>query len=384
MTFYFEHFKKAFLLFRWVLHSLQEPADSFHLRNSKVSEVVFIYLNKTNVTDSFPHLNPVYLLDLWVLILGVLIFCRLSVNFYIKLTSAVFLNLKKGGGSSGASPQLTGRSLRCAFSVNYLPTYLSPLVILWSPSEVRLTSQLQIFSLWGQWVAGSWISHQSLLLHLCSIFPIFPFLSNSFHWAWILRMLFRSAPQICQLNKHLHRWLIFMSFMVSLCWCSADSIKNCSSLRSDRMSQLEQAATFLISQNLHELLRTINILKSDFSFLTCTRIIRYTLYSQFFWVPRKAGLPSKIIIKFVFIDFFLMLEYSTTFFLLLSLSSLCGFQNYNFWLDGALKKLGFLVLLVAWKSQKARVCILGFVAFFNMPASEHWKRTDLLTLKFDL
>lgn len=123
--------------------------------------------------------------------------CRLNMNFYIKLTSAVFLNLKKEGGTYRASPQLMGRSLRCAFPVSYLITCLSSLVILWSTSEVRLISQLKTFSPWEQRVAGSWISHQSLLLHFC---PIFPFLNISFHWAWILRILFRSAPQICQLR----------------------------------------------------------------------------------------------------------------------------------------------------------------------------------------
>lgn len=168
-----------------------------------------------------------------------------------------------------------------------------------------------------------------------------------------------------------------MSFMVSLCWCSTDSIKNSSSLRSDGMSVLAQAAVFLISHNLKELLRTVNVLKSDFSFLTCASIIWYTLYSEFFWVPIKAEFRSKMRIKIGFIDFFfLMLEYSTTFFLLLSTSSLCGFQNYNFCLDGALKKIVFSVLLVAWKSWKLRVCVLGFVASFNMPASEHWKWTN--------
>lgn len=71
-----------------------------------------------------------------------------------------------------------------------------------------------------------------------------------------------------------------MNFMVSLHWCSSDSIKNCSSLRSDGMSVLEQAAVFLISHNLHELFRTTKAQKSDFSFLTCTRIIQYTFYSE--------------------------------------------------------------------------------------------------------
>lgn len=41
------------------MHSLQELADSFHSRNIKVSEVVFIHLNKTNVTDYSPRLNLV-------------------------------------------------------------------------------------------------------------------------------------------------------------------------------------------------------------------------------------------------------------------------------------------------------------------------------------
>lgn len=38
-----------------------------------------------------------------------------------------------------------------------------------------------------------------------------------------------------------------------------------------------------------------------------------------------------------------MLEYSTTFFLFLSTSSLCGFQSYNFCLDGALKNSFFSI-----------------------------------------
>jgi len=223
-------------------------------------------------------------------------------NFYIKLTSAIFLNLKKGGGSSGVSPQITGRSLRCAFQVNYLPSCHSLLVIPWSPPEVRLTSQLQTFSPWEQWVAGSWISYQILLLYFC---PIFPFLNVSFHWAWILRLLFRSTPQICHLSENLHRWSIFISFIMSLHWCITDSMKNCS-LRSGGMSVLQQTAVFLISHNLHELLKTINALKSNFSFLTCATVICYTLYSEFFWVPIKAVFLSKITIKIGFtVGFFL-------------------------------------------------------------------------------
>lgn len=105
---------------------------------------------------------------------------------------------------------------------------------------------LQTFLPCEQQVPGSWISHQILLLHFS---PIFPFLNISFHWAWILRILFRSAPQICQLSRNLHRWSIFMSFTLSLCWCSTDRIKNCSSLRSVGVSVLEQAAIFLISRN---------------------------------------------------------------------------------------------------------------------------------------
>lgn len=72
-----------------------------------------------------------------------------------------------------------------------------------------------------------------------------------------------------------------MSFM-SRHWCSADSTKNCSSLRSDGITVLEQAAVFLIFHSLCELLRTINALKSAITFLMCTRTIRYTIYSKFF------------------------------------------------------------------------------------------------------
>lgn len=190
---------------------------------------------------------------------------------YIKLMSAVFLNLKTGGGSSGASPQLKGRSLRCVFLVSYLTTCLSLLVILVSlRSQANQTFLLQTFLPWEQQVAGSWISHQSLLLHFC---PIFPFLNISFHWAWVLRIPFGSAPQTCQLSENLHRWSVFMTFMVSLHWCSTDRIN--SSLRSVGMLVLEQAAIFWISHNLHEFLRTINALKFDFNFLT--RIIWYTV-----------------------------------------------------------------------------------------------------------
>lgn len=67
-------------------------------------------------------------------------------HFCIQLSPAVLLNLEKESESSGVSPKLAGTSLRCAFPVSNLMVFLSPFMILWPPSEVRLSGQLQTFS----------------------------------------------------------------------------------------------------------------------------------------------------------------------------------------------------------------------------------------------
>lgn len=67
---------------------------------------------------------------------------------------------------------------------------------------------------------------------------------------------------------------------------------------------------------------------------------------------------------------------STPFFLLLSPSSLCGFQNYSFFFDGALKSC-FLVLLVSWQFWKLRVC--SWLGGFLQYASFRTLKMDKLT-----
>lgn len=101
------------------------------------------------------------------------------------------------------------------------------------------------------------------------------------------------------------------------------------------------------------------------------------------WIPIKAGFPSKIIIKIVFIVcFFLMLEYSTTFFLFLSTFSLCGFQSYNFCLDGALKN-SFFSIAGCMKVVKVKG-VYSWLCGFLQCASFRTLKVDKLPLKFDL
>lgn len=88
-------FQESFLNFRQIWLSLQEAADSLHLRNFETSEAVF-YVFKEN--------QCCWLLSLWWSFRAIL-FCSenkihgLSTNFYIKLYSAI-LNLDKEGGVS--------------------------------------------------------------------------------------------------------------------------------------------------------------------------------------------------------------------------------------------------------------------------------------------
>lgn len=177
---------------------------------------------------TFFVLNLVYLLNCWKN--RIVMFCKYE-----------FIHQTYYSSFSGVIPQLTGRSLRYALCVGYLTTCFSSFVILWSPSEIRLTSKLQIFSPWEQQAAEFWISHQSFLLCFCLIFP--------------LTFLFTGYEPLESCSDQPHRSVSYLRISTGgkylwpswcLRWCGVDSLKKCS-LRTIDMAVLEQAAIFFIS-----------------------------------------------------------------------------------------------------------------------------------------
>lgn len=208
-------FQESFLIFRWIWLSLQEAADSLHLRNFKTSEVV-LYVFKENECCWF---LPSLLSFQAIFLSSENKVHGLSINFYIKLYSAT---LTKREGSHGASPKLTGVPPRCAFPVSY---HCLPLLTCDSLGFLRRQAKQPAPNLFNMGTASSWLLDFLLQPVAAPSLSQFSILSSSFHWVWILRMLFRSVSQLWQdrillLRRNLHSgWYLWVT------WCLHVGIK---------------------------------------------------------------------------------------------------------------------------------------------------------------